>query len=46
MKRILAKIFPKLLNFEQKQHRMDIAQEMLRFAQKDQAKLQSKVQSS
>ena len=29
MKRAAAKIVPKLLNFEQKQHRMDIAQEML-----------------
>ena len=29
MKRVAAKIFPKLLNFEQKQRRMDIAEEML-----------------
>ena len=29
MKHSAAKIVPKLLNFEQKQHRMDIAQEML-----------------
>ena len=29
MKRAAPKIAPKLLNFEQKQHRMDIAQEML-----------------
>ena len=29
MKRAAAKMVPKLLNFEQKQHRMDIAQEML-----------------
>ena len=29
MKRAAAKIAPKLLNFEQKQSRMDIAQEML-----------------
>ena len=29
MKCAAAKIVPKLLNFEQKQHRMDIAQEML-----------------
>ena len=28
-KRASAKIVPKLLNFEQKQHRIDIAQEML-----------------
>ena len=29
MKRAADKIVPKLLNFEQKQHRMDIAQDML-----------------
>ena len=29
MKRVVAKIVPKLLNFKQKQHCMDIAQEML-----------------
>ena len=29
MKRAAVKIVPKLLNFEQKQRRMDIAQEML-----------------
>ena len=29
MKRAATKIVPKLLNFEQKQHRMDIAQQML-----------------
>ena len=29
MKRAAAKIFPKLLNFKQKQHFMDVAQEML-----------------
>ena len=29
MKRVAAKIVPKLLNFEQKQCRMDIAEEML-----------------
>ena len=29
MKRAAAKIVPKLLNFGQKQHRMDISQEML-----------------
>ena len=29
IKRAAARIFPKLLNFEQKQHRMDITQEML-----------------
>ena len=29
MKRTAAKIVPKLLNFEQKQHHMDIVQEML-----------------
>ena len=28
MNRAAAKIIPKLLNFEQKQHRMDTAQEM------------------
>ena len=30
MKHATAKIAPKLQNFEQKQHRMDIAQEMLK----------------
>ena len=30
MKREAAKILPKLVNFEQKQRRIDIAQEMLR----------------
>ena len=29
MKRAATKIVPKLVNFEQKQHRMDIAQEIL-----------------
>ena len=29
MKRAAAKIVPNLINFEQKEHRMDIAQEML-----------------
>ena len=33
MRRAAAKIVPKLLNFEQKQHRMNIAQEMLRTVQ-------------
>ena len=35
MKREAAKIASKLQNFEQKQHHMDIAQEMLRFTHKD-----------
>ena len=34
MKRAPAKIVPKLLNFKQKQHRMDIAQERLAMVQR------------